>query len=241
MNLAMWSGPRNLSTAMMYSFAQRSDCVVADEPFYAAYLAKTGLAHPMREDIIRAGETDAERVIEYCCGEGGLGKAVFYQKHMTQHMLPDIRRDWIVGLTNVFLLRDPARVIASYHAKREDPNLADIGVKEQAELFDIVKEGTGEAPMAIDCMDVLSNPEGTLKALCEALGLAFEASMLEWELGPRTYDGIWAPHWYDSVWKSRGFGRAPQEDPVAPTHLRELLDESRQYYEYIKEKAQMIR
>jgi len=201
--IAMWSGPRNLSTAMMYSFAQRADCKVVDEPFYAAYLAATGIKHAMYKEIILDGETNPENVAELCTTEVQ-ETPVFYQKHMTKHMIPSIERDWIHKVCNVFLIRDPARVIASYHAKQEDPELSDIGVKEQLEIFDKVSQKNGEAPTVIDSADILVAPEAMLRALCKAVDIEFQASMLSWSEGPKPYDGVWAPHWYQSVWKSTG-------------------------------------
>ncbi len=232
--IAMWSGPRNLSTAMMYSFAQRTDTTVVDEPFYAAYLQATAIIHPMREEIIASGETNPELVTQFCTGNIPANKTVFYQKHMTKHMIPAFDRNWIHELCNVFLIRDPARVIASYHAKHEDPQLADIGVKEQLELFDAVCQKTGYAPIVIDSSDILSAPETMIMVLCSAIGIEFQPAMLHWPTGARAFDGIWAPHWYQSVWRSSGFGNAEQAKPEVPSHLRGLLDIANSYYERIK-------
>lgn len=234
MNIAMWSGPRNLSTAMMVSFAQRKDCFVVDEPFYAAYLQATGLKHPMYQAIIDAGEVHAEAVAEYCTGAVPEGKRVFYQKHMTHHMIPAFDRDWTSNVTNVFLIRDPARVIASYHAKRENPTLTDIGVKEQLAIFERVSDTMGEAPVVIDSADILENPELMLGKLCAALGLEFDAKMLSWLAGPREYDGIWAAHWYGSVWQSTGFGAPNRTDPLIPDSLKKLSDDAQHYFKKMK-------
>jgi hypothetical protein len=208
MNLAMWSGPRNLSTALMYAFAARGDCVAWDEPFYAAYLQATGLAHPMAAEVIAAGEPDPARVAARCLAPPPGGAALFYQKHMTLHMIPAFDRGFLGGLTNVFLIRHPARVIASYTQKRERPTLADIGFVQQAELFDEVAARTGTAPLVVDSADIRAEPEGTLRALCAALGLPFTPAMLAWPAGPKGCDGVWAPHWYDAVHRSTGFGGA---------------------------------
>jgi len=210
MRIAMWSGPRNLSTAMMYAFAQRSDCAVVDEPFYAAYLSRTGLIHPMREDIIASGETDYDAVIAACLAPAPGGKLHFYQKHMTQHMLPCIDRDWLAGVTNVFLIRHPARVIASYAAKRESPSLDDIGFRQQADLFEHVR-ALGQTPIVIDSADIRDDPKRALTTLCETLGLPFDPAMLSWPAGGHARDGIWAAHWYGAVHRSTGFA-----DPEGP-------------------------
>ena len=232
--ISVWSGPRNLSTAMMYSFAQRNDTAVVDEPFYAAYLAATGVVHPMYKEIIAAGEVDAVKVAQYCTTSCPENKSVFYQKQMTKHMIQAFDRDWIFDVCNIFLIRDPARVIASYHAKHEDPELADIGIKEQLELFNKVCQKTGDAPVVVNSADILANPEKVLNALCRAIGIKFQPSMLQWPTGPRSFDGVWAPHWYKSVWQSRGFGSPENNQPQVPDHLLNLLETANGYFEQIK-------
>ncbi len=230
MKIAMWSGPRNLSTAMMYAFAQRPDCAVWDEPFYAAYLARTGLDHPMRAEILAAGDTDAGSVITKCAGPVPGGKAVYYQKHMTQHMLPDIPRGWLVELRNVFLIRHPARVVASYAAKRENPTLDDIGFRQQFELFEHVK-ARGQAPIVIDSHDIRAGPKQSLTRLCEALSLEFDPAMLRWPAGGHPEDGVWAAHWYGAVHRSTGFA-APEGDlPVLDGANAALAREAMPFYE----------
>lgn len=238
-NIAMWSGPRNLSTAMMYSFAQRDDCKVIDEPFYAAYLSATGIEHAMHKEIILHGEKNPENVAESCAKEG-LELPIFYQKHMTKHMLPSIDRGWIHKVCNVFLIRDPARVIASYHAKQQDPELSDIGVKEQLEIFDIVSQKEGEPPTVIDSADILAAPEVMLRALCNAIDIEFQPAMLSWSSGPKEYDGVWAPHWYKSVWQSNGFAVPETRSVQVPEHLLGLLETANLYYEQLKEYSIMI-
>ena len=235
--IAMWSGPRNLSTAMMYCFAQRSDTSVVDEPFYAAYLAKTGIQHAMYQEIIDAGQTNSTKVADYCIGENPQQKPLFYQKQMTKHMIPSIDREWIYQVSNVFLIRDPARVIASYHAKQEDPELSDIGVKEQLELFEMVSQKTGNAPVVIDSADILEAPELMLTALCKAIGIEFQANMLKWAAGPKEYDGVWAPHWYKSVWQSTGFAKPDNKQVKVPEHLFGLLDTANSFYDQLKNYA----
>lgn len=211
MKIAMWSGPRNLSTAMMYAFASRGDCAVSDEPFYAAYLAATGIAHPMREEVMAAQPTDPTVVASHCIGPNPAGKLLWYQKHMTMHMIPEFDRGFLRQLTNVFLIRHPARVVASYARKRESPTLADIGFLQQADLFDQVADDLGRAPLVISAEDIRANPELALERLCFALGIAFVPGMVGWPKGPKPYDGVWAPHWYNAVHASTGF-----EDPEGP-------------------------
>src|SRR6056297_3273566 len=193
MRIAMWSGPRNLSTAMMYSFAARGDCAVVDEPFYAAYLAQTGLDHPMRDAILAAQPQDPEAVIEKLSGPVPARKPHFYQKHMAQHMIPGIPRDWVREVVNVFLIRHPARVAASFSAKYDNPTLADIGFVQQAELYEYLV-GEGHSPVVIDSADIRRDPSTMLQRLCAALGLDWTPAMLSWpRRGPRSTGR--ARHW----------------------------------------------
>ncbi len=233
MNIAMWSGPRNLSTALMYAFAARGDCAVWDEPFYAAYLKATGIEHPMNEAVIAAGEIDPARVAVACLQPPPDGRALFYQKHMTMHMLPDFDLGFLLGLTNVFMIRHPARVIASYVRKREAPTLNDIGFVQQAQIFDRVADATGRAPVVIDSADIRRNPPESLRKLCNALGIAFTENMLSWPAGPKSYDGVWGPHWYNAVHLSTGFDTPEGPPPDLPASYRPLLDEAMPYYDYL--------
>ncbi|MCC0053378.1 MAG: HAD family hydrolase [Rhodobiaceae bacterium] len=230
----MWSGPRNISTAMMRSFASRADTIAVDEPFYAAYLKRTGLDHPMRTAIIAAGETSAKKVAEQLMGPLPTGKSVFYQKHMTHHMIAGIPRRWIDRVENTFLIREPERVLASYVAKRETVELADIGYVAQAEIFDQVADRLGAAPPVVAAADVRNHPKVILSKLCDRLAIAFDPAMLRWEPGIHLYDGVWASHWYHQVAQSTGFAPlSPAEEalPELPVALRRIADAARPYYE----------
>ena len=231
MKIAMWSGPRNLSTAMMYAFAARCDCAVWDEPFYAAYLAATGLDHPMKEAVIAAGQVAPEAVAAACLGPHPGGLPLFYQKHMTLHMIPEFGRGFMRGLQNVFLIRHPARVVASYSKKREAPVLADIGFVQQAELFDEVADWLGHVPLVVDSADIRARPREVLERLCAALGIPFVEAMLRWPAGPKPYDGVWAPHWYNAVHASTGFDEPEAELPVLAPEYQRLADQALPYYE----------
>jgi hypothetical protein len=222
MNIAMWSGPRNLSTAMMYAFAQRADCTVVDEPFYAAYLTASGLTHPMQDAILAAQNSDPVGVAADCAAVGP--RSLFYQKHMTHHMLPGFPRGFLAACINVFLIRHPARVIASYAAKRENPTLTDLGFLQQADLFDQVADGLGQAPIVIDSADVRANPKQSLTRLCAALNIPFDPAMLGWTPGPKPYDGVWALHWYGAIHRSTGFDSAEAALPALPSDLQHLCD-----------------
>lgn len=231
MRIAMWSGPRNLSTALMYAFAARGDCAVWDEPFYAAYLRATGIAHPMRDAIIAAHDPDPARVAASCIGPIPQGQRLFYQKHMTLHMIPDFDRGFMRDLTNVFLIRHPARVVASYAQKRESPTLADIGFVQQAELFDEVAGWMGHAPLVIDSADIRADPRGALGRLCAALGIPFTEAMLTWPAGPKSFDGVWAPHWYNAVHASTGFGEAEGALPQLAGEAAALVEQALPHYQ----------
>lgn len=233
MKIAMWSGPRNLSTAMMYAFAARGDCAVVDEPFYAAYLARTGLNHPMREEILTAQPTDPDAVAAGLIGGNPGGKAHYYQKHMTHHMVPGMPRDWMADVVNVFLIRHPARVVASYAVKREGPDLDDLGFRQQAELFNYVKE-LGRTPVVIDSHDIRENPQSALRALCEAIGLDWRPGMLHWPAGGISADGVWAAHWYGAVHGSTGFAGPEGDLPLLEPEYTALVDAAMPFYERLR-------
>jgi hypothetical protein len=229
--IAMWSGPRNLSTAMMRAFSSRPDCAVSDEPFYAAYLAATGIVHPMNDEVLASQPQDPHQVAADMLGPVPSDKPVWYQKHMAHHMIDGFPLDWMDRVTNVFLLRSPERVLASYAQKREDVSLRDIGFAEQAALFDRVADRTGQTPVVVDSEDVRRDPHGALSALCAAIDLPFTEAMLRWPSGQHPDDGVWAPHWYGAIFNSTGFA-PPDEKPVTlPDHLRTIADAARPFYE----------
>lgn len=202
MRIAMWSGPRNLSTAMMYAFGNRADFAVWDEPFYAPYLAISGEDHPMAEDIIAAHEPDPNRVGRRCLDTIPGEKPHFYMKHMPHHMLSGFPMDWTTSCINIHLIRHPARVVASYGAKRTRATAEDIGFAQQAALH--AKIGG----IIIDSADIRDDPRGMLTALCTAIDLPFDEAMLHWPAGGRPEDGIWAQHWYGAIHASTGFAGA---------------------------------
>ncbi len=234
MRIAMWSGPRNLSTAMMYAFGNREDCAVVDEPFYAAYLDLTGIEHPLHDEIIASQPRDPAAVAASLVGPIPGAKPHFYQKHMTHHMVPGVPRDWMAGVVNVFLIRHPARVIASYAAKRENPSLDDIGFVQQAALFDFVIT-LGQTPIVIDSHDIREDPERMLKRLCAAIGLDWDPAMLSWPRGGHKADGVWARHWYGSVWNSTGFAGVEGPLPEVPEALQEVLNLAKTHFKKLKE------
>jgi len=191
--IAMWSGPRNISTAMMRAWGNRVDTVVIDEPFYAYYLEKTGKKHSDASEIIAGGETDWPKIVASLRTESiPSGKRIFFQKQMTHHLLPEVDREWIVDLTNCFLIRDPREVILSYIKKNPEPTLEDLGYVQQQKIFQFVHKQTNSVPVVIDARDVLEDPERTLRILCDAIGVPFDVAMLSWPPGLRDSDGIWA-------------------------------------------------
>ena len=237
--IAMWSGPRNISTAMMRSFGARGDCALWDEPFYAPYLIATGLPHPMRAEILAGCEGDAAAVSRACMGEAPGGKPIFYQKHMTHHMLPGTPMDWTEHTRQAFLIRAPERVLASYAKKHESgASLEAIGFVRQAEIFERAAERLGSAPPVADADDILRAPREALQALCAALGIGFTEKMLAWPPGPKPEDGPWAPHWYDAVNRSSGLTpTAPEPLPALPPDLARIADQARPYYDRMRAHA----
>lgn len=229
----MWSGPRNISTAMMRAWGNRADTVVVDEPFYAHYLRATGAEHPIAAEVIAAGETDWREVVGQMTGGIPEGRRVFYQKQMTHHLLPEIERTWLGEVVNCFLIRDPAEVIISYLKKNGEPTAMDLGFPQQAEIFSEVRERLGTVPPVIDARDVLENPERALRLLCEAVGVEFIDAMLAWPPGLRSTDGIWAKHWYGEVEHSTSFrAPAPRREEV-PSRLAAVHEECRAIYEQL--------
>jgi hypothetical protein len=211
--LAMWSGPRNLSTAMMRAWENRDDTVVVDEPLYAAYLARTGLEHPCRDEVVASQPTDVEAAVRALHAPLPDEVRVHYAKHMSHHLLDDDDISWTSDFRNVLLIRDPAEVVASYVRSRESCEPADIGLLQQVRLLD----HWGATPPIIDAGDFLRDPQTHLRWLCDWIGVEFTASMLSWPAGPRASDGVWAPHWYDSVWRSTGFEAwRPREVTLSP-------------------------
>jgi len=242
--IAMWSGPRNISTAMMRSWGNRNDTVVIDEPLYACYLAVTGKPHPGADEVIAGGETDWRKVVAQLSGAGIPAcqerKAdknacptprIYYQKHMTHHLLPQMDRSWLGKLTNCFLIRHPREVLASYTKIVETPAMEDTGFLQQAEIFEQVRVDTGKIPPVLDAADVLKNPRRMLGLLCDAVGVAFQEAMLSWPPGPRPTDGVWAKHWYGEVEKSTGFRPYQPKKVELPERFSALGDECQPHYD----------
>ena len=235
--IAMWSGPRNLSTAMMRSFGSRADTVVSDEPFYGAYLKETGDPQPMADQVIASMDHDWMSVARTMSGPAPGGAPIWYQKHMAHHMVGPIGHEDMPGLTHAFLIRDPRRVIASYAAKRVAVRPDHLGTGKQVDFFNREADRLGRAPPVIDSADVLENPERALSHLCDALGIGFDPAMLSWAPGLRETDGIWATHWYDAVASSTGFGPLDNR-PIELTPAEQAVaDQCLPDYEYLSQFA----
>ena len=230
--IAMWSGPRNISTAMMRSFEARGDCAVSDEPFYAHYLYRTGIDHPMRDEVIASQSLDPREVAAMLTGPIPGGRSIWYQKHMTLHMIDGVDRQWMAQVRNAFLIRDPSAVLASYASKRTDVTLADIGFVQQREIFEQEADRLGAPPPVVDAADILADPGRTLNLLCEALEIPYTEAMLHWPRGRRETDGVWAPAWYAAVENSTGFAApAPKEVPTLSAYHKKLVEQAQPHYD----------
>src|SRR4029077_1443488 len=237
----MWSGPRNISTAMMRSWGNRADTAVIDEPFYAFYLKRTGMKHPGADRVIASGETDWRKAVDRLTGSIPNGRRILYQKQMTHHLLPQVDRQWLGAVTNCFLIRDPREVILSYIKKNPNPTLEDLGFVQQLQIFDFVvgtsrrhvhgRRSAPSLPIVIDAKDVLENPERMLRLLCDAVDVEFDNAMLSWPPGLRDTDGIWAKYWYDEVARSTSFQPYKPREGIVPDRLREIYEQCRERYD----------
>lgn len=234
--IAMWSGPRNLSTAMMRAFENRNDTEVLDEPFYAHYLSATGLDHPGRDMIIDSQSTDWNEVVDMCTNSNLQERPIWYQKHMAQHNLEGFDISWVKDVTNCLLIRDPKYVIASYGKKFpiEDERL--LGYIQQTEIIEFLEKENGMVPPIIDADDILRDPEIMLKKLCQKIGIDFSLTMLSWPKGPRESDGIWAPYWYEGVQDSTGFQPYAYREVILDDDLIEIYDNCMNHYDAIHQK-----
>ena len=234
--IAMWSGPRNISTAMMRAWENRADTAVVDEPFYACYLSNTGIRHPMHDEVLASQSTDWNTVIRQELQKDLQdGQTIQYQKHMTHHMVADISQDWFDSVQHAFLIRHPAEVLMSYIEKRESVTAADLGFARQKELYEAATK-PDRAPPVIDARDVLQNPKATLNALCDSLNIDFDPDMLSWPAGIRDSDGVWAPHWYHNVARSTGFAPYQQRQIQLNQEEQAIVDECLPHYNYLSER-----
>tara|TARA_B100000959_G_C14783033_1_gene542331 strand:+ start:1 stop:732 length:732 start_codon:yes stop_codon:yes gene_type:complete len=231
--ITMWSGPRNVSTALMRSFENRSDCFVSDEPFYPYFLYKTGLKHPLSDEIIKTGLIDYNEIVKYITGPTPFLKNIWYQKHMAHHILPELNIDWIKNMKNCLLIRHPSDVILSYLKKNEINSIQQLGYLQQINIYKILTQEMGNSPIIIDAQDLLSEPKNMLVEICKNLGIKFDNKMLSWPSGVRKTDGIWGKYWYKQVVGSTGFKPYTKTHRMIPPKYRSLYDECMQYYDFL--------
>ena len=227
----MWSGPRNISTALMRSWESRSDTFVIDEPFYAHYLSATNVDHPGRDEIVQSGETDQSVVVKGLISDIDDSCSIYFQKHMTHHMIPSVDRDWMKDVVNCFLIRNPKDMILSYTKVNSNLSMHLLGLEEQYELFEYVTKINGRAPPVVDSKDILLDPRETLRLLCEKIGVVFSEEMLSWSKGVRDTDGIWAKYWYDNVINSTGFNTYTEKNEVIRDEYLQLYEDCLKIYE----------
>lgn len=227
----MWSGPRNISTALMRSWESRSDTFVIDEPFYAHYLSVTNVDHPGRDEIVQSGETDQSVVVKGLISDIDDSCSIYFQKHMTHHMIPSVDRDWMKDVVNCFLIRNPKDMILSYTKVNSNLSMHLLGLEEQYELFEYVTKINGRAPPVVDSKDILLDPREKLRLLCEKIGVVFSEEMLSWSKGVRDTDGIWAKYWYDNVVNSTGFNTYTEKNEVIRDEYLQLYEDCLKIYE----------
>jgi len=229
----MWSGPRNISTAMMRSFENRKDTIVIDEPFYAYYLKKSDLVHPGKDQILKSQNNNWHEVVEQITSELPDGATIYYQKHMAHHIFPNNDIGWVKSFKNCFLIRHPKEVIISYSKKNKIKNASDLGFIQQVQLFKKIKNITGTTPAIFDSMDILLDPKVLLKKLCKYLEIEFSNKMLKWPKGIRDTDGVWASHWYKNVINSDGFKPYNKRNENLNINQIKLFEESMDHYNYL--------
>ena len=230
--ICLWSSPRNLSTALMYSFAQRADTVVFDEPLYAHYLRVTGTEHPGREDILQSQENDGAKVIAQIVKED-FEKPVVFFKQMTHHLV-DVNSDFLFDVFNIIYIRDPKQIIASYAQVIEEVTMDDVGIEKQAWLYNFLTERK-QPFIVLDSAEILKNPEKVLTAVCDSLDIPFYKEMLFWPAGPKSYDGVWAKHWYKNVHQSTHFAQQETSNRELPTYLMPLYEQCKQHYDLLSQ------
>jgi hypothetical protein len=232
--IAMWSGPRNISTALMRAWENREDCCVVDEPFYACYLHATGLEHPMREEVLASQPREWRAVMDQLTAPLPDGIGLQYQKHMTHHMLAPLEEEWLATARHAFLIRDPFEVVASYARKRGDPTADDLGLAKELEIYEQIAQATGSEPPVIEAGDVLQRPETALRRLCLALDVPFSERMLSWPPGLRDSDGVWAQHWYNAVAQSTSFSPPTPDVKDLPEHLVAVAEACLPHYHLLR-------
>lgn len=228
--ICLWSSPRNISTAMMYSFAQRDDTIVVDEPLYAHYLKTSNSNHPGKKEILNAQFNDADKVVKEII-LGDYNKPVVFFKQMTHHLV-NINLDFLSQTENIIFIRNPKQIIASYSQVRDDVTMQDIGIEMQSFLFNHFKQNNLSC-IVLDSNEVLKSPVNVLQQLCDALKIPFTEKMLHWYAGPKPYDGVWAKYWYENVHQSTGFEKQKTSERSLPAKFEPLYNECKVFYEQL--------
>ncbi len=233
MKIAMWSGPRNISTALMRSFENRKDTFVSDEPFYAYFLKESGEDHPARQEILNEQSSDWAKVSKILTGNIPNQKHIWYQKHMAHHIFKYSDLSWIKHVTNLFLVRDPKEVIVSYQKRFPLTSHLQLGYSQQVQIAKKVADFTGDFPIVINAKDVLMNPKKVIMMLCDMISIDFEEEMLSWPSGKRDSDGVWAPYWYSEVEKTTAFQPYLQRNVVLNSKWKDIYDSCMADYEFL--------
>jgi len=234
--IAMWSGPRNISTALMRSFENRSDCFVSDEPFYSYFLHKTEISHPLKDKIIKSGLVNCNEIIQYITGPIPFSKKIWYQKHMAHHILPEVNMDWIKGMKNCLLIRHPGDVISSYSKKNEINGIQQLGYLQQIDIYNLLFHEIGAPPIIIDAQDLLQKPKKMLIEICKNFRIKFDEKMLSWPSGSRETDGIWGEHWYKQVEASTGFKSYAKTNRIIPSKYQVIYNKCVEHYDFLYQK-----
>ena len=234
--IAMWSGPRNLSTALMRSFENRTDTIVIDEPFYAHFLKQTNLNHPGRDEIISTQDSNWNSIVKRITGPIPQNKSIWYQKHMAQHTLEGCDINWIKNLHNCILIRDPKYVIPSYNKEHSLSDEKLLGYSQQLDLIKMLEDEKGVTPPIFDATDILKSPEQALKKICLSVGISFSDKMLKWPRGKRKSDGVWAKYWYGNVENSSGFKPFQKKNIIIDKELIPLYNKCLEDYNIMYEK-----
>ena len=233
MIVACWSGPRNISTALMRSWSSRKDTYVTDEPFYAYYLKETQINHPMHEKIINHYLSDYDEIVNHLINVTPNEKNIWYQKHMAHHLIDLSKIDWIKKCENCILLRHPKEVISSYTAKNKLNSITELGYPQQFEIVKFLK-GSNQSFKIIDSEDLLKNPKKVLSDWCKSINIKFDESMLQWKKGSHANDGIWWKHWYNNVIETTGFQKYQKKDISIENEYDSIYNDSMEYYNYLK-------
>lgn len=229
--LHLISGPRNISTALMYSFGNRENTTVIDEPMYAHYLVNhPDINHPGRDEIIESQSTDIEDIISKMSSEN-CDTDILFIKNMAHHL---VSRDWsfLLDMINIFLIRNPRQLIASFAQVIQSPSMLDIGIEVEYEIFEYLQNHNQKC-VVLDSNEVLKNPKNVLSQLCSAVGINFDPNMLQWPSGPKEEDGVWARYWYDNVHQSTGFVKQETSSRAFPEELLPLLENAQKYYDLL--------